>query len=138
MMLSMVLHPSDPQGVMSPSSLVGLNAVPAKEVLRGRYRTYLDSQVREKESLESEPVKILYSGSLVFVVEARGSSVRILKPMEGWMSMMTEDGIETLRPDMTYNAPPDTDDMEAVFRSRHVREANKRLQQSAAKLTAVQ
>merc|ERR1719330_2278482 len=104
----------------------------------GWYRAYLDCDVRAEEGLSSEGFEVLPTGSLLYVAEAKGQSARILKPVKGWISTETAEGITLLRPDMTYEGSPDKTDMAAVLRSREVRDANERLQQSAMKLAAVQ
>lgn len=140
MMASVVLRPSAPQVVASATDAVGLDALPQAEAHRaeGWYRSYLDAQVRKEETTESEKVDTLHAGSLVYVAELRGRRARILKPVKGWMSVRTADDIEILVPDLTYQASPNKTDIEAVFRSRKVREANERLQQSAMQLAAVE
>lgn len=143
MMASVVLRPASPQVAASAPALVGLSSVPTghqaeEHEMRGWYRTYLDAQVRAEESVDSEAVDTLSAGSLVYVAEAHGRRARILKPVKGWMSLQTAEGITILRPDMTYQASPNKTDIQAVFRSREVREANKRLQESAMRLTAVE
>jgi len=139
-MAAVVAAPADPlREGSSQNAVIGLSALPQTESsARGWYRSYLDSQIRTGESLDSEKVKVLYADSLVYIAEVRGRRARVLRPVAGWMSMQTADGVEILRPDMTYRATPDKADIQAVFRSRKVREATARLQASAEKLTKVE
>merc|ERR1740120_375061 len=134
------MHPVSPQAAMSSEDVIGLHAASERKEsgMQGWYRTYLPAQVRAEQGMQSEMVDTLYAGSLVYVAETHGLHARILKPVKGWVSLRTSDGITVLRPDMTYQASPNKTDIEAVFRSRAVREANERLQESAVRLTAVQ
>lgn len=129
-----------PQATATSAPFLGLSAIPRVEEHGGRgwYRTSLDSQVRTEEDPESEKVDVLDAGSLVYVAETRGRRARILKPVTGWMSLQTAAGITILQPDASYQDSPDKADIEAVFRSPEVREANERLRQSAMRLTAVE
>lgn len=142
MMASVALRSADaPRDGASPTSVVGLSAAPfsAEPALPGGwYRSYVDSQVSADEGLDSAQVDILGVGSLVYVAETRGPRARILKPVQGWISVETADGVAILRPDTTYEASPEEADMGAVLRSRQTRQANSRMQENAMKLTAVQ
>jgi len=137
-MAAVLLHPASPAQASSNADILGLDALPVSESVRGWYRSYLDSQIRSGESLNSDKVKVLYAGSLVYVSEVRGRRARILRPLEGWMSMQTADGVEILRPDMTYDAGPKKADIEAAFRSPQMRAATQSLQATADKLTKVE
>jgi hypothetical protein len=144
MMGSVALRPPGAQQTSrSSGALVGLSAVSATEEqhedgFRGWYRTYLDSQVRSEQDLESDKIQALSAGSLVYIAEVSGRRAHILRPVAGWISMRTTDGVEIVRPDATYSAGLNKTDIRAVFQSRQVREATQRLQASAIKLTAVE
>lgn len=136
-----LLAPPRHEAQVNFGDAMGLSAVPfmqGSRGVRGWYRTYLDGLVRDGIAMDSEQVQVLPVGSLVYVAEAQGRRVRILRPVRGWMSLKTSDGVEILRPDMTYTAGLNSTDIEKVFRSREVRVAHVRLQVAAAKLTALE
>lgn len=143
MMAVFALRPSGALQSSAPAvdAVVGLNAAGEsmeQEGVQGWYRTYLSGVVRTEEELESQELAVLPVDTLVYVAEVRGRRARILKPNPGWMSMRTDDGVELLRPDRTYIANPDETDLQAILRSREVRDANKRLQESAMKMTVLE
>lgn len=105
--------------------------------MRGWCMTFLDSQVRVGEALESAKVDTIKAGSLVYVAEVRGRRAHIQRPVEGWMSVRTADGVKILRLDTTYQADADPEGIRAALRSQKVRDATERLKESQTKLTAV-
>jgi len=117
---------------------VGLNAVAEQDKVSGWHRTYLQAVVRKGSALDSDKVTELPVGALVFVSEAQGRRARIMKPVEGWVSLRTSEGIEVLRPDMTYTGDMDSTDLDKVFQSRKMQERNLRLQAASAKMTEMQ
>mmetsp|Transcript_127726 Transcript_127726/g.331085 ORF Transcript_127726/g.331085 Transcript_127726/m.331085 type:complete len:338 (+) Transcript_127726:110-1123(+) len=105
---------------------------------RGWYRTYLRTMVREGESLDSAQVKLLSPGSLVWVAETKGRRARILQPVKGWMSLRSTEGIEIMRPDITFSGKMNETQATDLFRSEEMKNATKRLKAASAKLTALQ
>mmetsp|Transcript_107632 Transcript_107632/g.278646 ORF Transcript_107632/g.278646 Transcript_107632/m.278646 type:complete len:308 (+) Transcript_107632:73-996(+) len=119
-------------------AIVGLAEETSQGHSQGWHRTYLKSRVRRGVGLDTEEVKVLPAGSLVWVAEAQGRRARISRPVEGWMSLRSADGVEILRPDMTYDAPLNSTSLVAMLRSRRLREDNRKLQEVAANMTKKQ
>jgi len=120
----------------STRGIVGLDAVGGQA--SGWHRTYLKTIVRKGSEMDSEQVTVLPVGALVFVAEAHGRRARIMKPVEGWMSLRTSEGVDILRPDMTYMGSVNSTDIDHVFKSRKMQERNLKLQAASAKITETQ
>lgn len=105
---------------------------------RGWYKTYLDSNVRSEEAPRSQEIQAVPARSLVYVAQVKGHQARVLHPVAGWMRMLSEDGVATMRPDMTYRAPVSNDAIQDAFNSPEVLEATEKLKATSAKLTQVQ
>lgn len=116
------------------NTFIGRSGV--EEQATGWYRVYLDAAVRTAEGLDSSKLQNVATGSLVYVAEAHDRRARILKPVQGWMSFRTKDGVEILRRDETYAGNPEETDLAEVSRSREIRESNKHAQEKAMELTA--
>jgi len=91
-----------------PQELTGLaasgrqpqqNAAGGGPELPGYFRVYLNTIVRQERDLQSSRVGVLTVGDRVFAVERHGRRVRIERPLHGWASMETHEGVEILRPD---------------------------------------
>ena len=92
--------------------------------------------VREAHSPESKKVAVVRQDTRIYVSEVRGRRVRITKPINGWLSTMSNDGIEIVR-------SVKTDELRAEFRRKSpnplprnatVREGVKRLESELLKL----
>jgi len=82
--------------------------------------------------MDSDEVKILPPGSLVYVREVQGRRAHVLKPVRGWMSLRTADGFELLRPDAGVANASD------AFYTPEMRAAQGRLDEAQRNLTAMQ
>lgn len=64
---------------------------------RGWARCLTNAVVREGHSPESARVAVIRERTKVLVAEVRGRRVRIAEPISGWVSSMSNDGVEVLR-----------------------------------------
>ncbi|CAE7945829.1 unnamed protein product, partial [Symbiodinium sp. KB8] len=69
--------------------------MPTLEV--GWAKCITNAVVREAHSPESKKVAVVREDTRIYVAEVRGRRVRITQPLHGWLSTMSNDGIEIVR-----------------------------------------
>jgi len=104
----------------------------------GWHRTYLPSVVRQGPAADSPSVKELPTGSLVYATEAVGGSIRVSRPVVGWMSATTADGVASVFPEMPLRELGEDDDIQSALQSDKKGKLNEELRAKVAEVTQVQ
>lgn len=125
----------------SVAEVVGLSAAgPWSEPARdgsplGWQRAYLPSLVRQGPSADSPVVQELPAGSLVYATASQGRSLRISRPVQGWLASSTSDRVGAVYPEMALQGLGDDADTEAALRGDARAALNKRLRAQVAEVT---
>jgi len=101
----------------------------------GWQRAYLPSLVRQGPSADSPVVQELPAGSLVYATAAQGRSLRISRPVRGWLASSTPDRVGAVYPEMALQGFGDDADTEAALRGDARAALNKRLRAQVAEVT---
>ncbi|CAJ1344178.1 unnamed protein product, partial [Effrenium voratum] len=96
---SMLTHPSlsDPSEVTVLDNTVYPLFPGVPKLAPGTARCITNAVVREGHDPISPKVAVIREGTKVQVAEVRGRRVRLTAPVEGWVSSMSNDGIEVIR-----------------------------------------
>lgn len=134
-------HGSDGTNSVKQSTVLDETTYPTfpgvQDLKPGWAKCLVNAVVRSGHSPESKKVAVIRSHAQVLIEEVRGRRVRISKPVRGWVSSMSNDGIEIIR----ENKPRVKELEDLPLSSRHhldrsTQHSNMTLQESMARLKA--
>mmetsp|Transcript_11529 Transcript_11529/g.25355 ORF Transcript_11529/g.25355 Transcript_11529/m.25355 type:complete len:325 (+) Transcript_11529:96-1070(+) len=118
------------EGDSRPEFVVNADVASAK----GWYRIQKRSMVRKEMDLNSHPILVLPEGALVWIEEIQGRRARVARPVTGWCSVRTADGLELLsREEFRSNSTADQVDALLMTDSKFVT-SRKRLEELQTRL----
>jgi len=125
----------------SVTDVIGLSATGPRSELTddgsplGWHRAYLPTVVRQGPSADSPVIQELPAGSLVYATASQGRSLRLSKPVQGWLASSTSDRVGAVYPEMALQGLGDDADTEEALRHDARAALNKKLRAQVAEVT---